>query len=221
MALPTGGGDQCPVAWAFLEPWQVGVGAKGGTEAVVHAWRRWAPSRRSDPHHVLAKLDMSDAFSSVKRQAILESVRGYMPAPIPWVDLDVRGAFESPAQWSCDQAPAWRPARGPSGPLFGLVAHHAWTGAPHPSRAGLDSAVFYLDEWIMAGPEAAVGLAVRALATELCIAVFALNPSKCSLTPSAGGDSAVTAAALPGWHANQCGGARILGAAGGGGNGGT
>lgn len=39
---------------------------------------------------------------------------------------------------------------------------------------------------------------------------FELNPSKCSLTPSAGGDSAVTAAGLLGWQVSQSGGVKFL-----------
>lgn len=69
-------------AYTLLEPWPVGVGTKGGAEA-VHTCRRWATCYKGDQRHALAKLGVPNAFTSVERQAILECVWEHMPALTP------------------------------------------------------------------------------------------------------------------------------------------
>ena len=53
----------------YFSPWQLGVGAKGGCEAAVHATRRYLQSITTDK--VVVKLDFSNAFNSLHRSDML------------------------------------------------------------------------------------------------------------------------------------------------------
>ena len=66
--------EKCKVA---LAPRQLGVGVKGGAEAVAHAARRYLAEM--GPDQVLVKLDFINAFNSVRRDAVLEAVAQHIP----------------------------------------------------------------------------------------------------------------------------------------------
>ena len=53
---------------SFLGPRQLGVGIAGGCEAAVHAARRFLNSSSSS--YILVKLDFSNAFNTLRRDAI-------------------------------------------------------------------------------------------------------------------------------------------------------
>ena len=55
-----------------LKPIQVGVGVSGGAEAAVHTTRRLLSNLPDN--HVFFKLDFTNAFNSVRRDAILTTV---------------------------------------------------------------------------------------------------------------------------------------------------
>eukprot|EP00973_Karenia_brevis_P060508 8415618-Karenia_brevis.AAC.1 len=69
-----------------LEPLQVGVGTKGGAEAVVHVVRQSLGRRRGGRKHALGMLDLSNAFNCVDRSAFRSAVRRVAPGIAPWVD---------------------------------------------------------------------------------------------------------------------------------------
>ena len=75
-----------------LEPVQVGVGTKAGAEAIVHAGRQWMQRHSTDTHRVLVKLDLSNAFNCVDRQALLNSVRTTFPELATWADFSYGGS---------------------------------------------------------------------------------------------------------------------------------
>ena len=52
-----------------LRPVQLGVSTSGGCEAGTHAARRYARDRR--PRRVLLKVDMRNAFNSLRRDSFL------------------------------------------------------------------------------------------------------------------------------------------------------
>lgn len=60
-----------------LSPVQVGVGVAGGAEATVHATRRLLQNLPDD--HVFVKLDFTNAFNSVRRDRILQTVADKIP----------------------------------------------------------------------------------------------------------------------------------------------
>lgn len=61
----------------YFEPLQVGVAVSGGCEAAVHATRRFCENLRQD--EVLVKLDFSNAFNSLSRDAMLIAVADKIP----------------------------------------------------------------------------------------------------------------------------------------------
>jgi hypothetical protein len=74
---------KCAVKYALqalgesLLPFQLGVGVSGGCEAAVHATRRFIADMPDD--FVVAKLDFSNAFNSVRRDIMLKAVADYLP----------------------------------------------------------------------------------------------------------------------------------------------
>ena len=55
----------------------MGVGVPGGVEAAVHATRRLVQNLPAD--HVIVKLDFSNAFNCIRRDAILDAVAAKIP----------------------------------------------------------------------------------------------------------------------------------------------
>ena len=64
---------------AVLAPIQVEVGDKGGSEAEVHATRRYLESAHDQPDHIIAKLDFRKAFNCLRRDSMLEAVAQLVP----------------------------------------------------------------------------------------------------------------------------------------------
>ena len=61
----------------MFSPIQLGVGVKGGCEAAVHSTRRFLLSMPDNC--VVAKLDFTNAFNSVRRDSMLEAVALHVP----------------------------------------------------------------------------------------------------------------------------------------------
>ena len=68
---------------SILAPRQLGVGIKGGAEALAHAARRFLSEMC--PGQVLAKLDFSNAFNTLRRDAMLEAASQFVPDLLPYV----------------------------------------------------------------------------------------------------------------------------------------
>ena len=62
---------------AFLAPFQLGFGVKGGVEAAIHAARCYL--HHLTPGHAVIKLDFKNAFNSVRRDKMLGSVLDLAP----------------------------------------------------------------------------------------------------------------------------------------------
>ena len=65
-----------------LQPIQVGVGESGGAEAAIHAMRRLVSTMPDD--HVIVKFGFANAYNSVRRDAVLETVADKMPELYPF-----------------------------------------------------------------------------------------------------------------------------------------
>ena len=61
----------------YLAPRQLGVGIKGGAEAAAHAARKFL--QVSSGESVLVKLDFKNAFNTIRRDCILETVKNKVP----------------------------------------------------------------------------------------------------------------------------------------------
>jgi len=68
---------------ADLVPRQLGVGVRGGAEAGVHATRAFLDSAATG--HALLKLDFTNAFNTVRRDAFIEEVAQKLPELLVYV----------------------------------------------------------------------------------------------------------------------------------------
>ena len=68
----------------LLKPRQFGVGVKGGAEALVHGARRYLDNLPTN--HMFVKLDFSNAFNSIRRDAMREAVALHAPSLLGYVD---------------------------------------------------------------------------------------------------------------------------------------
>ena len=62
----------------YFSPIELGVDVPGGCEAAVHATRRFA--EHMTDNQVIEKLDLTNAFNSLQRGAMLEAVSARVPA---------------------------------------------------------------------------------------------------------------------------------------------
>ena len=69
-------------AAALLAPRQVGFAVPGGAEAAVHATRRYLSNLLSG--HVFVKVDFTNAFNTIRRDAVLEAVSRHLPELLPY-----------------------------------------------------------------------------------------------------------------------------------------
>ena len=68
----------------LLQPFQYGVGIKGGAEAVVHCSRALLAQ---NPELASLQLDFRNAFNEVERAPILEEVGQHFPSILAWVSF--------------------------------------------------------------------------------------------------------------------------------------
>ena len=67
----------------YLSPLQLGVGVSGGVEAAVHATRCYISEMPND--HGVLKIDFANAFNSIRRDCIIESVESMSPDLLHYV----------------------------------------------------------------------------------------------------------------------------------------
>lgn len=147
----------------FLQPFQIGVATKGGTEAILHAARRLQEHFGSNKFYALLKLDLKNAFNLVSRAAFIKQVRINFPELEPWV----RYCYESDSPYLWVGELRFRSVTGvqqgdPLGPLlFSLALQAALTElslvlseqdegeAEHASTKSVLLQSFYLDDGII------------------------------------------------------------------------
>ena len=74
----------------IFEPLQLGVKTPNGCEAIIHVARQWFSRNRTDPDKVAVSVDVSNAFNTVHRAAVLRAVRVHFPSLSPWFDCCYR-----------------------------------------------------------------------------------------------------------------------------------
>ena len=77
-------------ACEIFEPLQLGVKTPNGCEAIIHVARQWFSRHRTDPDKVAVSVDVSNAFNTVHRAAVLRAVRVHFPYLSLWVDCCYR-----------------------------------------------------------------------------------------------------------------------------------
>ena len=159
---------------SLLAPRQLGVGVKGGAEAIAHAARRYLASIDSDK--VLVKLDFANAFNSIRRDAVLEAVALHIPDVLAFAN----SAYGSPTKlWFGDDE--IESAEGvqqgdPIGPLlFCLTIHDLLQNIQCDFVAG------YLDDISIGGSIDSVFSAVQIIEADSLAIGLQLNHSKCEI----------------------------------------
>ena len=108
MGIPEPAGCNCPIAvnltlrrlvgkvavylvgedsTSYHQPQQLGVGEPCGAEAIVHAVHRYVTHHTESRDHLLANVDLSNAFNRVSQAAVLQAVELVCPTILPWVAL--------------------------------------------------------------------------------------------------------------------------------------
>ena len=100
---------------------QLGVGTKGGAESLVHSARQYL--QRMDDTRAFVKLDFSNAFNSIRRDAVLEAVAEHVPDLLPFAN----SVYGSPSQLWLDEDQQVASSEGvqqgdPLGPLLFCLA---------------------------------------------------------------------------------------------------
>ena len=70
----------------FFQPVQFGVACRAGTKKIVHSLRNCIEEHwMQDKDFVIFKVDMTNAFNFVSRQAVLDECSVFPPEILPWV----------------------------------------------------------------------------------------------------------------------------------------
>ena len=64
----------------------MGVGSRGGAEAIVHTVREWFQKSRGDTKRIIAQIDLANAFNTLDQHGLLEASRVYAPCLTLWFD---------------------------------------------------------------------------------------------------------------------------------------
>ena len=157
-----------------LAPRQLGVGVKGGAEAVAHAARRYLAEM--GPDQVLVKLDFINAFNSVRRDAVLEAVALHVPELLAFT----KSAYGAPSilQFGGEQVLSEEGVQqgDPLGPLFfSLALNGPLQGLGGEFIAG------YLDDVSVGGRVSEVSSEVVEFETQAAAIGLRLNHTKCEV----------------------------------------
>ena len=172
---------------AILSPRQLGVAVPGGCEAAIHATRRFVESMPQG--HVVAKLDFSNAFNSLHRSVMLESVAALTPEIYRFCHLSYHhpstlrfGSHSILSQVGAQQGDSL-------GPLLFCLAIH-----PLLTSLRSDLVIGYLDDITLGGPESTVAHDVEQVRLAGQALGLSLNVSKCESISHSGASSDATLA---------------------------
>jgi len=173
---------------ALFRPAQLGYGTRGGAEAAVHAARACVSA--AGETRVMLKLDFRNAFNTLRRDKVLQSVKTHLPDYFPFIFQMYRhsshlffGDFLIASACGVQQGD-------PLGPLlFCLVTRELTSSLKSPLNA------WFLDDGTLIGSVDSV-LQDLTIVRESGIDLgLELNPEKCEASVT-GGDSATRAEIL-------------------------
>ncbi|XP_055337134.1 uncharacterized protein LOC129587422 [Paramacrobiotus metropolitanus] len=161
----------------LFTPTQVGCGTRGGAEAAVHAARSFI-CEEHDGLRVLFKIDYRNAFNTVRRDVILQSVLEHFPEYYSFV----LSAYGAPFVLSCsgsdeDLTSATGIQQGdPLGPLLYCLVSLLF--CIHLSSK---LKVFFLDDGALGGTMEEVADDLTSIIAASSAAGLELNPAKCEM----------------------------------------
>ena len=170
----------------YLSPLQLGVGVSGGAESIVHAVRSVLldDSVPSQDKFVL-QLDFSNAFNTISRPHIFESIRSHLPSISAWVELCYQA---SPVLHFGDhiiRSVCGVQQGDPLGPLGFAMALHPLIQQIHNDVPGLLINSWYLDDGVLCGPYDDLMKTLDIIESAGPPCGLSLNRSKCLLiTPA-------------------------------------
>ena len=160
-----------------LRPVQLGIGTQQGCEAAVHGVREFVTSSEAAATRIVVKVDVRNAFNSVRRDAMLSCVRDRCPALFPMIYQ----AYFSPTPLLIGEDKIWS-ATGvqqgdPLGPLcFALAVDRCARSLTAPLN------VWYLDDATIGGSVTEVTNDLKTVVSALQKIGLQLNSSKCEVT---------------------------------------
>ena len=183
IALQKPNGDIRPIAEVSsrlskeLSPIQLGVGTRLGCEAAVHATREYI-SRISGSPKVILKLDMKNAFNSVRRDVVLKAVERRIPElyHLAW------DAYHEPSHlFYGDHLVASSTGVQQGDPLGPTFFSLAIDDIARSVQLELELNVWYLDDACIGGDPVSVLKALRIVLAGLSDVGLEVNASKCEL----------------------------------------
>ena len=161
-----------------LRPTQLGVGTPLGCEAAVHATRKFIESNGPDSSvpRVLVKVDVKNAFNTVRRDVILSQLQERCPEIYPMAHQ----AYSLPTPLYIDDQVIPSASGVQQGDPLGPAAFSlAIDSCARALKSPLN--VWYLDDATIAGPVDVVAAGLRSLVTALPRLGLQLNPTKCEV----------------------------------------
>ncbi|KAL5503093.1 hypothetical protein EMCRGX_G009995 [Ephydatia muelleri] len=123
---------------SFFEPYQFGVAFPCGAEKIAHGLRTCIEQHWSENDFGVLKVDMTNAFNLVSRQAILSECAKHFPELLPWVS------------WCYGQHPLlWHH-------LGCLTSESVMKVARDSACSNVPFHAWYLDDGVMAGPRSSL-----------------------------------------------------------------
>ncbi|KAL5509256.1 hypothetical protein EMCRGX_G004594 [Ephydatia muelleri] len=166
---------------SFFEPYQFGVAFPCGAEKIAHGLRTCIEQHWSENDFGVLKVDMTNAFNLVSRQAILSECAKHFHELLPWVSWCYG---QHPLLWhhlGCLTSESGVQQGDPLGPLlFSLVLNILVKKVARDSACSiLPFHAWYLDDGVMAGPRSSLCRILSLLQEEGPALGIIVNLPKC------------------------------------------
>ena len=176
-------------------PAQVGVAVKGGAEKAVHAVRAWAQRHAGSATKALVKLDFTNAFNCISREAVLQQACTDFPALARWSVWCYRQPTRLQFGERALDSSSGVQQGDPLGPLLFSAALQPL--AADLRSSSLDIAVHFLDDGVLAGELADVASALARVQRRAAAIGLTLNLGTCEVVVLGPVPSAALAASFP------------------------
>ena len=163
-----------------LQPLQLGVGVPMACPIIAHGLRRAVNALPLTGDWAILQVDVSNAFNTVARSAIMAGARDFAPAVIPWMQFCYSKTVPLFSGEQVIHSSTGTHQGCPMGPLgFALGIQRALRTTA--ALAPLSWMSFYLDDGHLLAPLADLAAAFPILQTELAAVGLRVNLAKCAL----------------------------------------